>query len=426
MTQRTISPLTGTNPLDWGKIATDIDDNFTELFDTKGKARLYNFKHENTKFLRKALADTALGVANTNIIWPGDSTYCGYSEFGNPNEIAYSVPTLVAELLSARGLRSNSQNVFGDHGAAIATIDTRVTLGAGWSAWTGGACVGGKVFINASNQNLFQFTPTDRLGNPVKTDTMEIWLLDDSSGTDSAIVTTGTGGLTAPASGGTLTPTGSNTLKKYTAVASTLDNNIWSIKKANANSTNLFIQGINCYDSSKKEVSMINLGIHGQKMSEANDSGFQYFTRKSGLIKIVTDLGAAAAFLNLGINDAANSVTYASFFADADSYITSLKALNVNPIIIVPIPMPVRVGTAFNANTASQWQQDQITAAIYAIADKHDIPLIDFSLQWTSHAVSQPSTVGFYRALNDCHASRRGYMDMAMTCTDPFRLLGSI
>lgn len=400
------------------------NDNFTELYG-KSSSLVYNLKPENYKYARRAIANTKSGISNTKILCIGDSTTAGFNEISGTNEVAFSTPKFLAQYLTAHGLQAGWQNCFGDHSTGDAAVcDARMTLGAGWALWGGSAlspC--GKIFRNASNQNLLQFTPKDSSGTTIATDTCEIYYLDDASGVDGLTVTTGTGGITAALSGGTITMSSAtaadNRVKVAVVTAPSLANNIWSVKKTTNNATQTFVMGFNAYNSANKELNILNFGAHGFKAGDfsASTQANYYLGSAPMVISGSGFYGAPLAFIDIGINDWTSPVTpIATFTANMATLITNLQAAGTDVVLVVPIPS--------SATNAALADQAAVSSAIYSLATTYNCGVVDISARWVSYAVSQP--LSYYRAVNDPHGSRMGYSDKAMAYTRVFAALGAI
>lgn len=373
-----------------------------------------NFVPEKYLNIRKAIANVLLGVSNANVLMIGDSTYCGFNEAGTANEIAFSTPRQLAALLSAGGLSAGWQNILGDHGNSYAglpgvpTLDNRVTIGANWTAFDGGSggIGGGLFFSQNASATKFQFTPT------VNTDTCDIYYLD-VAGYDNITVTSGVGGVSAPSTGGTIAITGSGTFKKATAT-NTLGANIWGVQKANANTNNLILQGVNCYNSAAKEISILNCGVSSQNVAYFASTA-NFWAALSEITGTAPLAGAPLAIIQIGINDWIAGITQAAFQASLGAIVAALQAVKTDVLLVSPIP-------SANAN-ATLANQAAIVAAYYGVAAQYNCALIDMTKRWISNAVSQP--LGYYRGGSDVHGSKLGYEDNAMAINEFFMRLGA-
>lgn len=365
---------------------------------------VYNFHPKNYPITRKALASLRANGTRFNVLCLGDSTTAGGYAGGVSNAIAGSYPRFLSDMLTASGIQCGWQNFNGEHNingtSTLPVIDTRVTLGSGWAPFTsGGYCIGGYPLINSSNTNQITFTPT------IQTDTLDVFYLDGSGAYDNFTIGTGAAGATTPTTGGSVTVAKSNLIKKATATY-TLGSNVWSVKKANANSDNLLIQGMVAYNSAQPEMQFLNCGAFGKKLSFLQDSTY-YFNPLSALTTSGNaTYGNPLAIIDFGINDWISGTDPSTYLSQLTALVTAYQ--NAGTEVLLVVPVPTNPASSAPPTLAAQ---AAIARQIYAVAAAKNCAVVDLTYRWGSYAAANP--LGYYGDAIT-HPSKLGYADVAM------------
>ena len=395
-----------TDPVTGGISLSSVDSN-------TNYSSLKNFNPVNYPYTRRALSNLRANGTRFAIWSLGDSTTVGGYAGGTTNAVAGSWPRYLSEFLSNAGLQSGWQNFMGDHATygttSLQAVDQRVTLGAGWTAFTGvGFCIGGYPQSNTSNTNPITFAPT------IQTDTLEVYYLDGSGTYDDFTILSGAAGATVPTTGGSVTVAKTNTIKKAVATY-TLGTNIWNVAKANVNSNNLLIMGMVAYNSAVPEIQLLNCGCFSQKISFLTDE--TYYFNPFSAIKQATNAtnGNPLAIINLGINDWINSTTPTAFYATLTSVVTQYKSHGTEVLLVVPVP----TNPASSAPSTLS-AQAAIVQKIYLVAYATNCAVIDLTNRWVDYTTA--NTFGYYGD-TITHPSKFGYADIAMAVKQFFNAL---
>lgn len=369
---------------------------------SSGFANLYNFNPStNLTRWRRALANVKSGTANARLLCAGDSTTFGVGSNGTQNTgdlIQLSFPTQLAQLFNSAGINAHANSIMSngaDFGVSQFTVthinnDNRVTWGSGWTT-NGLNSLGGGMYCNtAGNAGAMSFLPTTNV------DTFKVYYL--ANATSTATFTLDLNGS------GTATinqQTGEPSVQVAT-ITGTLGSNTLNIKWASG-STQLFIVGIEAYDSSKKWVDVINSGWSGSTAENwAFIDSFFWDVTKVLQNNIQPDL----MILNLGINDwnggNTGTPTQLASFQTAMQVIITAGLVHGDVIIMTPAPT--------EASTQTLAIQQKYINVMYSLAASNNIPLIDMWARFVSWEVSNP--LGFY--FNFAHPSGSGYADNAI------------
>jgi hypothetical protein len=193
------------------------------------------------------------GTRNMNIAVMEDSTGRGVDETASPYNSQYplSLAEQIAELFRADGIASGANNLYGISGTNFADYmsrDGRATAtGATTAFGTAVPCLGGAEIEFPTAAGTFNFTPQDQV------DTAEIEYQDSTAGRAFTWGVDG-GGTT------TITTIGASSILRSTVSLGALNNHTLNLAWS---AGFVRIYGINCYDSSRKEVTVKNWSISG-------------------------------------------------------------------------------------------------------------------------------------------------------------------
>ena len=382
-----------------------------------------NLAPQNYKNTRKALANVRLGVQNMNVLCLGDSITEGYKGATLADrKVANGYPTkmavqLASSVVSSPGsLNGGWQNWFNDHNAinnfsgTLTDVDPRVTGFASWSTFdTQQSALGGTICaakITAGNTTPLLFAPKDVAGNAVQTDTLDLYYFDNT-GYSSITILSGTGGITVPTTGGTVTMGSSARWKKATATY-TKGNNIWSVANASTGAS-IILLGMVAYDSTKPEISFLNCAGAGMTLAQLI-AGTQSWHSWPTITQSGNALtGSPLAIISYGTNDQAQNVTQAAFTASLTTAVTGLQAVNTDVLLMIPYA-PNGAG--------SVWQG--IVNSYYNVAAQYNCALIDLTSKWVNY--TSAFNAGFISS-DTIHPSVAGHQDIATSVSGFFQAL---
>jgi lysophospholipase L1-like esterase len=289
---------------------------------------------------------------------------------------------------------------------------------AGWTSFgTTGNAVGGEIFNNNSTANPLTFTPTNSSGVGITTDTLDVWYYD-GAGYSTITGLGGAAGASATVASNNV-PVGSNTIKKATfTLAGT---SVWKLNGSGA--AGMIIFGISASTSAanntskQSEVTLLNVGRGG-----AVSSAINYNSQLWESLQTITGNGTPAnsamvsplAIYSYGLNDLASSVVASTFYTNASTTITALKAVGTDVLLVVPPPVATGLTPYYSLYAG-------LVADYYRLANTFGLALVDLNARWTSNAVAQP--LGYFTNTNDLHPSIMGYGDIAKAVAQFFKRL---
>jgi lysophospholipase L1-like esterase len=339
---------------------------------------IYNLKPSNLKKWRKALGNVRTGTANARVLCVGDSTTRGLGGAASNANIAQKCyPAYLADILSGQ-VTTGKQSFFGSGNLVLPTIDTRVVITGGTTTATNLTLGGSMVQLTASGHTL-TFTPTTNI------DTIDVYY--SKTGTTASFTVNVDGGAALA----TVNTNGTAGVYKQT-VTTTLGahaiNCVW------AQGTN-YILGIEAYDSTRKQVSIWNMGASGARSTDLADTSAGY-AELNALLAYAPDL----TILDCGINDMNNGVTVDAHRTNMQAVITAAKT---SGDVIIKVPAPSSVAAIPQAT------QDTFAAAMYALAEVNDLPVIDLRQRLASY--EDANAMGLY--YDTLHPNALGYADIA-------------
>jgi lysophospholipase L1-like esterase len=335
----------------------------------------YNFTGSNLANWQRASAAQQRGEANAIIGCLGDSTVAGQGAASNElasNAKSMSWPTQLARLIP----NGSWSSVWGDNNVSAAAgdlhaFDTRLQR-AGWAignTTTSGTLCGG--FFHGRPTALSQsFTPT----NPI--DTIEVWYARSPE----------SGRFTIDVDGGpplaTVDCTGANAFMKATATCPRGHHTV-NLRKTAADSNDVYLTGLRCFNSAIKEVSVYNLG--GCRWGSGD---FVVDTRPWNTLPAVAAIAPNLVIFQAGIiNDWDDHVPLSTVTSNMTRVINALKAVNCDVILMSGAPSEAGVFASYPTQAA-------YVSNMKALAYAANVPFIDiwglFGGTWNSSAMNDP------------------------------------
>lgn len=330
-----------------------------------------------------ALSRVADGTGNGKLLMIGDSTMMGFGSNPTTVKMRYSGPSkMIAGLLNEAGINATNNGWAGDGGnrgtpSETSQYDDRIVVGAGWSK-TGVKFIGGNSFTATSATSDLSYTPKENV------DTFVLTYFKFSGG----------GSFSYNVNGGSNTTQSTNAANSIVTLTITVPAGL-GVNAINLNwvSGQVYILGIDAYDSSRNRLSVINAGWDGSQSPDW-----------TGVISVSGtspyQLGQDLTIICLGINDCNVGTPVATFTANMQQVITA--ALAAGDVAIMTFTQ-----TDPNAGLASVATQDAFNQAIRGLAVTNNIALIDIYARWQSFAIS--NAVGLY--YDQIHPNGQGYQN---------------
>lgn len=306
--------------------ASDFDFIFSDVVKTLDSTYTggdgYPMRQRDVKLPRfsAALAKAKSGSRNCRIQLIGDSTSVGFGSTGagsyGPSGRLSALGNQFTRSLNTLNMAANNHAVFGTNAigtpAQVSTFDPRLVFTGTWSSGIfDGGFTGGSCFQATTTANL-AFTPTAAGADSANVDTFVIWYIQSA--------TAGTFNWNVDGGANTLiTATNATPLMRSVTVsagapgAHTL-NLSWV-------SSNMWILGIEAYDSTTKSIQLLNTAIGGSRASTFLNptSNVQPWSIVNGISTIAPDL----TIIQLTINDCSNT----SFATQLDAYRTNISRI---------------------------------------------------------------------------------------------------
>lgn len=331
------------------------------------------------------------GTRNMTLAIMGDSTDRGVDETASPYNSQYrlSLAEQLASRFRADGIASGANNIYGISGNTFSDYMLRdgrcAATGATTAFGTAVPCQGGAEIEFPTAAGTFSFTPQEN------TNTGEIYYQDSTAGR--AFNWNADGG-----SNTLLTTTGLNTIVRAVvplgSVASHTVNLAWSAGFVR-------IYGIDCYDNTRKEITIRQWAISGGTTSSMIDNTG---TPSSGRLRQLALFPVDCVFGDLGlVNSWRNSRSVANCQTDIDTMIDAIKAAGGDFIFCVP---PFDSGsTGATAN-----QQQYIDMAISRCLVK-GCAVFNIRQAWGSKAAADAA--GYMSAADAVHPTIAGQASRA-------------
>lgn len=353
-----------------------IEDNFTDLFAT---AKTSGATRANTNRWRAARGNVQAGVKNGRILCIGNSITGGFDSTGvaTTNQAAKAYPTLLANILTARGLNSSWQHWIGGQNIANFNFeDNRIVMGS-WTNQGLGTFGGNALGLSLTGQTLMSFTPTTQV------DTVEVLALRNN--TNVAITIAVDGGATLF----TYNPFASGTLSIGTSGVHTLGSLGAHAIQANISfATYSVLSGMIAWNSAVTEMQVLRAGWQGAVASSFNTTPWLF---TDGVKIVAADLHLIANTRN----DVTNGTAISAYKA---SYQTLINACLISgDVILIIEPMGNLTPGAYGS----------YVQAVYDLASTNGLPVIDFTNLWDVYA----NTSAWYA--DGIHPNGFGYAEMA-------------
>jgi lysophospholipase L1-like esterase len=348
---------------------------------------LYTSNIDPTKFLkwRKALAKVRAGAGSAKLLCVGDSTIAG--AFVNQQA---SVPGRLSALLNSYYVKSDIDTIFASNGmSATVTVDSRVTVGTGWTANFASWGAGGWSSASGAAGSL-SYTPNTSF------DTVTIYYVKNS----------GHGSVTVNVDGGASLGTinASNASLAVASTTYTVTAGTHTINITGATGGQVFILGIEVALSTAPAVHVANAGKGASKTSDwIGTSGPYDFLTMFDLYQ--PDL----TIIDLGINDAGVSTSTSTYQTNLTTIVT--KAQLYGDVLLTSFPP--------SGGSPHSTVEPTYLPILQAVATAKGCGYVDLYSRWVSYASA--NALGF---MNDnLHPNSLGYADWAQAIFNALRTI---
>lgn len=348
----------------------------------------YNLRRSNTSHIRAAYQ---ANTRNTIIAFMGDSTMRGVDETATPYNSQYpnAMPMQLAADLNAKSINAGASNWYGLSGTSLSDYmlrDSRV-------AATGAAAFGNIIVQGGANVQLETSAGSFAFTTPANATKAKIYTIDFFGGSqwswkvDAGAATT-------------ITQAGNNSIVETVISLGAAGIHTVTISWVSGNNE---LYGIECYDDTagRKEITCRQWGISGgTSASMIDNTGAPHSGRLQQLSQFPPDLVIAECGL---INSWRTSESVAAAQADLTALVQAVQAAGSDFMFLTP-PYD-NSGTGLAAN------QNAYVAAMYAVAQAQNVPLLDLRQRWTSYAYAV--TQGWQVGTDAVHPTKNGYIDEA-------------
>ncbi len=376
--QTELKPYFATDPLT-GAVTGLVgpDGNANSVFGITNKARKW----------QAAIGKMRNGVRNAKLLMLGDSTgvgagATGAAGFGAGGRLK-TTPLYLASELNRTYYPANCHAVWGEGNmasiATLAAFDTRLVFGSAWTYQlldTGG--IGGRALkvTAAANSNL-DFTPTATGAASASVDTFVVWYVKASSSAKFSW-SIDAGGATVVDTSNATNDIGSVTIPAGSLGTHTL-HLLWNAVGATGGGSNLWILGIQAYDSTQKQIEVWQGGYNGAFVSTMNGAAQPWC-----VTPMIASLAPDLTVIQLQINDAAIAATpVATYKANLQTLVTTCLAVGD---VMLRTGYPSQV--SYNANTPLA-NQKLYRDAIAAVALENDVTFDDVWTRMGSYEIQQ-------------------------------------
>lgn len=349
----------------------------------------------------KALAKVLAGKGNARILCLGDSVTEGYYSTNSAANTAMADLGFcgqLAHMFNAAGVYASNENFIGDAASDRNTLVPFMTLGSGWSGTSAG--LGGTILYNNNNASTSSFKAS------IPVDTFVLWYP----------TLPGAGVLAYNIDGGANTTINENVANSFSSVTIPAGSlGIHTLNLLRNSGTNIFVTGVEAYDSTKSMVLIDNGGWSGAKTSDWASTTTSY-SPAPACGTFAPDLVIVA----LQINDEINSIPLATYTANLQTIITNCQSSGVTDVLMMTSS---HTNPADGTNPTSEATQATYAAAIRSVASTAanssfvtGVPVVDVFADFFSYALqnSSPSMVyspGSYPL--DLHPNYYGHGIMA-------------
>lgn len=338
--------------------------------------------------LRAAIGRIKAGTGNGVIACVGDSLTFGYYSNGSTtgNMKTLSFPTQLASALNAAGIPASSENFIGNGANANYQFDSRLSVGSGWSSYTGGFnSLGGEEFTASSATSPLAFTPS------TPCDICKIYYVS----------TPALGSFKWNVDGG------SDTTQSCAATSafSTLTISLGSVGTHTINlnwvSGAIFIVGFDCYNSTIKQLRILNCGWPASTTSLwALDNSNPWSPARS-----LTTLAPDLTIIELGGNDMLTGVATPTVLTNLNTIVGLAQNSGSGDAMLIAYNHVDPAGTGVPEVTQATY-----IAQVYASALANNCAYVDEYDRQVSFAIA--NTLGFM-APDGVHQLGAGYADYA-------------
>lgn len=346
-----------------------------------------------------ALKATIAGSRNSRILCVGDSTTVGFGAAGNSyvNAKPNSYPDVLAtNLTSTTGINAQEVSFFGDNAVTSALTnyplyDTRLTInGASWSQ-SGNTTIANFPWRNLTGTDTMSFTPTQQI------DTCELY----------TFVGSGFGTITVDFDGGPVLLTantnngGSTNFSRLLTSGGTLGIHTINIKRSTGGA--IIYNGVDCYNSAVKRISIFNAGWAGVKagtLAGVSPSVNNPYSYQNAIPLFTPDL----TLLCVGINDWAVPTSISSYTSSMQILINQAK-ITGDVIIVTPV--------FSSTSIISQNTQNTFITAMAGLAATNGIPIFytaNISSNWVSYTAANSAGLMY----DTVHPNQTGYSQIGM------------
>lgn len=347
---------------------------------------------------RACLAKAKVNYQNCLILMTGDSTTrgLGANNAGSGNSVPWAIPANVAIALQASGYPGAEWNSWMGSGASVNDLgyDTRIVVGTSWArATTYHTSIGGFPMFATAAGTALAFTPTDRNGATIQTDTCVFYYIKDS----------GAGSVSFDINGGaatTVATAGTNAIATTTVTAAKGNNTC----NANWVSGTVYVLGMDAYDSTLgAHISVVNAGWLGATSTNWADATTPTSPRNAIASSAIA---ASLISIDLGINDWVVSTGTGNFQTNIQNIITS--GLTTSDVMIIT-PNPT------NESEFSQGVQLAYVSILRLLAVTDNLAITDVFARegsWGIPAAGSMNTLGL--VFDGHHPDRAGYEDISL------------
>lgn len=362
---------------------------FSESRDGAAHAGLYNFRQGQYSYFASRVAGMRAGLNDVVIGVDGDSTARGTATGGDATQHANGWPNRLKGHIIRAGEKSNSENIFGAGGSfslaqVEGTYDNRLShTGSGWATTTSNQPAGGYAF-RGTGTGVLSFAPRTAF------DTIKIYY--QRSASINGVVDIGVDGGAAIQS---LNTNGSSSVQVLT-LTTTLGTHVIDLAWV---SGTVNINGIEAYDSTAKQIRVLNRGRHGS-------STVDWVSGSGATFGPIDSFGAYAIDLPIvciGINDWRASTGVSTYKSRMQTLISAYVAAGRPPMLLSPVWDNDATGDSPNQN-------DYVTA-MKELAAENGLAMIDIRRKWQSWAIGNAQ--GKYS--DSVHPLPLGYEDEAAT-----------
>ena len=357
-----------------------------------GVPLVLNLNKLNTTKILAGYNAMKAGTRNMGIAIMGNSTDRGVDETASPYNLQYtnSLAEYLAAQFRAEGIPSGANNWYGISGTSLTDYknrDGRLTT-AGTAAMGSAVIQGGAGLSMSSATAAMSFTPQGQWK------VAEIFTMQNSAFNGATLAANIDGGANT-----NIVQDATNTIRKTILTAASLGThtiNISWVSGANA------LYGINCYDDSRKEVTIHQWAQSGGTLSQmVDDTG----TPSAGRIRQMTLFSVDLSLGDGGmVNTWRNNISVATAQTQFDAWIDAVKNAGADFIWCVP---PFDSGSA--GNTANQQQYIDMG---YARCLVKNVPIFDIRKRWQTKA--DADAAGYTSAADFTHPRALGQADRAI------------